>query len=77
MSPQVWGPPIWILFHTLAEKINESDYSRIGLELYGYIRQICNYLPCPDCSQHATRFLSTVKIELHIVFILFTILFSL
>lgn len=63
MTPQVWGPPIWTLFHTFAEKIKESEYSRIGLELYGYIRQICGYLPCPECSQHATRFLSSVKID--------------
>lgn len=63
MSPQVWGPSIWTLFHTFAEKINESDYSKIGLELYGYIRQICGYLPCPECSQHATRFLASVKTD--------------
>lgn len=63
MTPEIWGPPIWTLFHTLAEKINEPDYSKIGLELYGFIRQICNYLPCPECSQHATRFLANIKIE--------------
>lgn len=63
MKPEVWGPPIWTLFHTLAEKINESHYSTIGLELYGYIKKICGYLPCPECSQHATRFLASIKLE--------------
>jgi hypothetical protein len=63
MKPEIWGPAIWNLFHTLAEKINESDYDKIGIELYNYIKQICYYLPCPDCSQHAKRFLSGVKIE--------------
>ena len=24
--PEVWGPPIWTLFHVLAEKINERAY---------------------------------------------------
>jgi hypothetical protein len=63
MKPEIWGPPIWTLFHTLVEKINETDYSIIGLELFGYIKKICNYLPCPECSQHATRFLASVKLE--------------
>lgn len=63
MKPEEWGPPIWTLFHTLIEKISENEYKKIGAELYGYIRQICNYLPCPTCSMHATRFLSSVKNE--------------
>jgi hypothetical protein len=63
MKPELWGPPIWNLFHTLIEKISEDDYRMIGLELYGFIKQICNYLPCPECASHATRFLSGVKIE--------------
>jgi hypothetical protein len=63
MKPELWGPPIWNLFHTLIEKISEDDYRIIGLELYGFIKQICNYLPCPECASHATRFLSGVKIE--------------
>ena len=63
MKPELWGPPIWNLFHTLTEKISEDDYRLIGLELYGFIKQICNYLPCPECANHATRFLSGVKIE--------------
>lgn len=63
MKPEQWGPPIWTLFHTLTEKINEESYSNIGLELFGFIKQICNYLPCPECAGHATRFLSGVKLE--------------
>ena len=57
MSTNVWGPPTWILFHTLIEKLSDEGYSKIGLALFGYIRRICNNLPCPDCAQHATSFL--------------------
>jgi hypothetical protein len=63
MKPEEWGPGIWNLFHSLIEKINETDYSIIGLELFSYIKQICNNLPCPQCSMHATKFLSSVKYE--------------
>jgi hypothetical protein len=60
MSPEGWGPPIWTLFHTLVEKIKEDKYSELGPQLFFFIKRICRYLPCPDCSNHATAFLSKV-----------------
>jgi hypothetical protein len=59
--PSVWGPPVWALFHTLAEKIKEDDFKNIHQELFHYIKRICMYLPCPECSNHAIMFLSKVK----------------
>lgn len=59
--PTIWGPPIWSLFHTLIEKIKEEHFKEIHMELFYHIRRICNFLPCPDCSNHATLFLSKVK----------------
>jgi hypothetical protein len=63
MSPNQWGPPIWTLFHCLAEKIKEDKFREIGPQLFSFIKKICLYLPCPDCSMHATSFLSKVKFE--------------
>ena len=60
MSPSIWGPPIWTLFHCLAEKIKDEDFPTIGPQIVRYIKQICTNLPCPECSQHATQFLSKV-----------------
>jgi len=62
-QPSIWGPPIWTLFHTLIEKIKEENFKNIYMELFNHIKRICSYLPCPDCSQHATLFLSKVKYE--------------
>ena len=59
--PEVWGPAIWSLFHTLTEKINENTSKKIFLQLFYNIVRICNFLPCPDCSAHASKFLSTIK----------------
>ena len=56
----VWGPPVWTLFHTLAAKIHEDKFNEIGPELILHIRKIARYLPCPDCSQHATNFFASV-----------------
>jgi hypothetical protein len=61
MSPSIWGPPIWTLFHCLVEKIKEDQFSVIGPQVFGFIQQICRNLPCPDCTQHATFFLSKVN----------------
>ena len=63
MSPETWGPPIWTLFHTLAEKINEDKFNIIAPELFFFIKKICANLPCPECSQHATSFLSKINFK--------------
>lgn len=61
MSPSTWGPPTWLFMHTLAEKIKESSFPVIGPQLILILIQICNNLPCPECSQHARQFWSKVK----------------
>jgi cytochrome c5 len=62
-APEVWGPATWTLFHVLAEKVNEFVYPRIAGQLFDVIRRICSALPCPECAQDATIFLSKVKIQ--------------
>jgi hypothetical protein len=57
----VWGPHTWTMLHTLAEKINETDYPRLSAQLFGMVKRICAVLPCPECSEHATTFLNTIK----------------
>jgi hypothetical protein len=61
--PEVWGPPIWTFFHTLAEKVNEDEFPKIKVILFSYIKRICNFLPCPECSSHAYQFLARVNIN--------------
>lgn len=55
--PEIWGPPIWTLFHTMAATINEENIILI-LQLFGQIKKISSLLPCPDCSLHATKYLN-------------------
>jgi hypothetical protein len=63
MSPSQWGPPVWDLLHTIAEKINENCFPDTSLQLFQIITQICKNLPCPDCTSHAGEFLKTVKMH--------------
>ena len=59
--PEVWGPAVWTLFHTLTEKINENAYKKLYLQLFYFIVRICKNLPCPDCSNDASIFLAKIK----------------
>jgi hypothetical protein len=50
-----------MFIHTLASKIKETSFPLIGPNLILVLIQICNNLPCPECSQHAKHFWSKVK----------------
>ena len=61
--PEVWGPAIWTLFHTLAERITEEAYPHVSPQLFKMIMRICKFLPCPECSMDATNFLAKIKMS--------------
>jgi hypothetical protein len=61
--PEVWGPAVWKLFHTLAEKVNANIYPYIAKQLFNLIVRICRFLPCPECSIDASNFLAKIRIE--------------
>jgi hypothetical protein len=61
--PEIWGPPIWTFFHTLAEKVNERAFPNIKIGMFFFIKRICNFLPCPECSQHARVFLGRINVN--------------
>ena len=61
--PEVWGPAIWTLFHTMAEKINPNAFPFVFPSLFNTIVKICKYLPCPECSRDASIFLAKVRVS--------------
>ena len=58
--PEIWGPATWTLFHTLAEHMNDE---LIIPQLFNNIKQICMFLPCPECSKDATQMLNQIDIN--------------
>jgi hypothetical protein len=58
-----WGAPTWYLFHTMAEKVREESFPLIRKELLNIIYTICTNLPCPDCSNHATKYMNGVNFD--------------
>ena len=61
VKEMLWGEPTWLLFHTLAEKVKDEEFPKIRQELLNHIMKICNNLPCPSCSQHATQYMRKVN----------------
>ena len=59
--PEVWGPAVWNLFHTLCEKLNEDAFSHVAPSLFNMIVRICKFLPCPDCAADASNFLANIR----------------
>ena len=57
MSINEWGSSTWKLFHTLAEEVNESKFLDYKDNLIKLVFSICQHLPCPDCSHHASNIL--------------------
>jgi len=62
-SLEVWGPAVWTLFHTLAERVHEDAYPFIARQLFEQIVRICKVLPCPDCSTDASNFLANINVS--------------
>jgi len=56
-----WGPPTWLLLHTIAEKVKEQQFSQIREELINIIQLICGNLPCPICTDHSKKYLSGIN----------------
>ena len=59
--PEVWGPPIWMFFHTITSKIKDGLDVNVYKGLFRIIKTICKNLPCPTCSTDATLFLSKIN----------------
>jgi len=61
--PEVWGPPVWRLFHTLIEKMNPNAYPYVINSMFNMIVAICKFLPCPECSADASNFLAKINLN--------------
>lgn len=62
-SPQnhIWGPNLWIILHSAAERIGSQNLRRLPNEeariWNGLLMSFRYSLPCPICKKHYTEFL--------------------
>ena len=61
MSNLIWGTYTWILFHSIAENIKESQFKSQRDTLVSFIKQICENLPCPTCKQHSAPYVKQIE----------------
>lgn len=61
VSKEIWGNNVWNLFHTIAHKIKEDRFEFHKNNIIYILENICNTLPCPDCSKDATDMLKRVN----------------
>lgn len=62
-TKETWGNNIWYLFHTIAHKIKESEFSNSKNDIITIVKMICSNLPCPECSADATNLLNKVDFK--------------
>lgn len=55
----VWGPPIWLLLHGLAELSSTADTPEIRACWKILLETIYEILPCSDCRQHAYAYIQS------------------
>jgi hypothetical protein len=53
VNKEQWGNAVWLLFHTLAEKLDDNYIRGNCKDILALIQIICKNLPCPECAQHA------------------------
>ena len=63
-SKEIWGNNIWYLFHGIARKINEKKFKENKEDIIFIFKNICNTLPCPECSKDAIIALNKVNFNL-------------
>ncbi len=59
----IWGPAIWFFFHASAEKLKPEFFSTTGKELLNHIITVCNNLPCPECTGHASAYMKQINVN--------------
>jgi len=58
-----WGLPTWLLFHSLAEKVDKEKYTTHYKVLWDFIKDICSGLPCPYCQAHASNYINRISLK--------------
>jgi len=57
----LWGKHVWYFLHTFVEKVKDSEFQSVRIDMLKFIYQICTNLPCPLCSEHAKTHLNNIN----------------
>lgn len=63
MDQKMWGPAIWIFFHSLANDITDQQFQNYKNKIITLFLDVCNLLPCIVCRNHAQEAISKAYIK--------------
>tara|TARA_B100000035_G_C20942860_1_gene528345 strand:+ start:330 stop:791 length:462 start_codon:yes stop_codon:yes gene_type:complete len=63
ITKEIWGNNIWYLFHTIAYKIKDDEFVNCKQDLIFIFTNICNNLPCPECSADANKTIQKINFD--------------
>ena len=68
-APQthIWGPNLWMILHSAAERIGTSHVKLPQEELRiwtGLLSSLRHSLPCPICKKHFTAYFSSIPVKM-------------
>ena len=63
ISNNIWGPPTWILLHSIVEQIKNPDFNHYKTTICNIIKNICIHVPCQISTQASRIFLNNVNIN--------------
>jgi hypothetical protein len=52
------GPPIWVLLHSIVEKVKNDNFNDYKLQLFNLIKKICIFFPSVVSSKNANAYFS-------------------
>lgn len=58
-----WGNATWLMFHSIAAKINKHWYAKNYKFVWNFINKCCSNLPCPFCREHAVSYIKNIKMH--------------
>lgn len=66
MKPEVWGPHMWFMLHTISFNYPEQPSEHNKRAYYDFFRALADVLPCDECQTHYKRQLHSYPIQPHL-----------
>ena len=66
MDPNVWGPKLWFMMHTISLNYPENPTIQDKQNNQVFFNNLQNIIPCDLCKQHYSEYLKTHPIDPHL-----------
>lgn len=60
LSPNIFGPKVWLILHTMAAHYSYTPSAAERLEMYNLLINMAALLPCAACARHLREKLALI-----------------